>query len=77
MHIYALKNIVKVGKAGHLSHGSTFSFFRKEVAEFYDTYNINFMPPLVLQNCLPEPLEISFVDSNKRLTKLLIEKEMT
>ena len=52
--VYALKKIVQVNQPGYLRHGSTFTFFRKELAPMdKETFDIVLMPPLVLQNCLP------------------------
>jgi len=66
--IYALKHIVKPNQVGYLHHGETYTFFRKQEAEYMDTYNIVLMPPLVLQNCLPVDLNVKFVDSNKNMS---------
>ena len=76
--VYALKRIVEVDAPGYLRHGSTFTFFRKEVSEMDpEAYDIVLMPPLVLQNCLPVEVTVSFVDSNKTLQKILLGKEET
>ena len=72
--VYALKKIVQVDQPGYLRHGLTHSFFRKEVAKHEETYDIVLMPPLVLQNCLPVDLQISFVDSNKKMQKISLTK---
>ena len=57
-----------------MRHGSTFTFFRKELAEYEDTFDIVLMPPLVLQNCLPVDLSISFVDSNKKMQRIVLRR---
>ena len=76
--VYALKRIVEIGTPGYMRHGSTFTFFRKERSEMdSDAYDIILMPPLVLQNCLPVEITVSFVDSNKALQKIPLSKEET
>ena len=40
-----------------------------------ETFNIVLMPTLMLKNCLPRPLNIQFVDTNKSLCKMSLQKE--
>lgn len=76
--VYALKRIVDVDQPGYLRHGSTFTFFRKEQSDMdSEAFDIVLMPPLVLQNCLPVEVTVSFVDSNKQLQKIPLGKEET
>jgi hypothetical protein len=42
-----------------------------------DTFDIILMPPLVLLNCLPVEVNISFEDSNKRRQLISLLKEET
>ncbi len=74
-HVYAIKNIIQPEKAGYLQHGTTYTFFRKQAAEYSGTFNVNLMPPLVLKNCLPCDLHLQFVDSNNVLCKMALQKE--
>lgn len=64
--IYALKKIVELDQPGYLKHGSTYTFFRKQLGQAQETFDICLMPPLVLYNCLPVDLNMSFIDSNKK-----------
>jgi len=63
--IYAVKKIVKVNDPGFINHGTTYTFFRKQLTPYPDTYDLVLMPPLVVQNCLPVDIRIEFVDTNR------------
>ena len=75
--IYALKKIVELDQPGYLKHGNTFTFFRKQCGQAMETYDICLMPPLVLQNCLPVDVSISFIDSNKKMQSMQLVREET
>jgi hypothetical protein len=54
------------------------TYFRKQKLQGDNgAFNINLMPPVVLKNCLPCDLYVSFVDSNKQLSRVKLQKEET
>lgn len=73
--INALKQKLPVDKTTFLKHGKTFTIIKKEQSEFADAFDITFRPPLLLKNCLPVPIYISFEDSNGEYDSLDLLKE--
>lgn len=71
----ALKNKLPVNKTTFLKHGKTYTIIKKEAAEFADAFDINFRPPLIVKNCLPIPIIISYIDSNGDTDTLDLSKE--
>ena len=75
--IYALKKVVEIDQPGYLKHGNTYTYFRKQLGYTQDTFDICLMPPLVLQNCLPVELKITFIDINGRRQCITLQREET
>ena len=59
-----IKHRLKVNKTTFLQHGSYFTIIKKELSNFDEAIDICFRPPIILKNCLPVPLVISYTDSN-------------
>lgn len=73
--INALKQKLPVDKTTFLKHGKTFTIIKKEKADFNDAYDITFRPPLLLKNCLPVPILITYEDSNGQYDSFDLLKE--
>eukprot|EP00347_Sterkiella_histriomuscorum_P000566 403375355 len=73
--INALKLKLPVDKTTFLKHGKTFTIIKKEKGDFIDAYDITFRPPLILKNCLPVPIMVTFEDSNGEYDSFDLLKE--
>lgn len=73
--IRALKVKLPVNRATFLKHGKTFTIIKKEPSEFEEAFDINFRPPLLLKNCLPVSIVVSFIDSNGESDSIDLQKE--
>lgn len=75
LYVKALKTKLPVNRSTFLKHGKTYTIVKKEASDLAGAFDINLRPPLILKNCLPVPIQISFTDSNGEKGKYTLYKE--
>ena len=74
-----LKNKLKLEDSSYLTNGpSLYTFIRKtrsDIIASEEVIDINFMPPMIVKNCLPFAIKLKFYDSSGVLQEIVFEKE--
>ena len=74
-----LKNKLKLEDSSYLTNGtSLYTFIRKTQSDILaneQVIDINLMPPMILKNCLPFAIKLTFYDSSDVLQEITFKKE--
>ena len=77
--LLVLKNKLKLEDSSYLTNGpSLYTFIRKTRSDIIaneDVIDINFMPPMIVKNCLPFAIKLKFYDSSDVLQEIVFKKE--
>lgn len=74
-----LKNKLRLEDSSYLTNGpSLYTFIRKTRSDIIaneEVIDINFMPPMIVKNCLPFAIKLKFYDSSDVLQEIVFKKE--